>query len=212
MGRPLKANSLTPQAVVAAAIGCLDREGESALGVNRVAKELGIKPPAIYKHLDGNAGLRRAVALQIWRDYLTDCESATTGIPDRQQLFIAGATATRNFAKTYPARYAVMMQYQLRPTDPAELAIIQQSLGLFQRSLQLAQLSQDALVDAMRMVNAAVYGFIVRERSELMTIDRDPDTSYEVMLAALLVAIDYIQAQQMARDRPNPCNRPDPAN
>ncbi|WP_310490033.1 WHG domain-containing protein [Chamaesiphon sp. VAR_69_metabat_338] len=201
MGRPLKANSLTPQAVVAAAIDCLDREGESALGVNRVAKELGIKPPAIYKHLDGNTGLRRAVALQIWRDYLADCESATTGIPDRQQLFVAGATATRNFAKTYPARYTVMMQYQLRPTDPVELVIIQHSLRLFQRSLQLAQLSQNALVDAMRMVNAAVYGFIVREQSELMTIDRAPDASFEVMLAALLVAIDYIKQQQIASDR-----------
>jgi hypothetical protein len=46
----------------------------------------------------------------------------------------------------------------------------------------------------MRMVNAAIYGFIMRERSELMTLDRDPDASYEVMLAALLVAIEYIQS------------------
>lgn len=44
--------------VIAAAIACLEQEGESALGVNRVARELNIKPPAIYKHLDGNAGLR----------------------------------------------------------------------------------------------------------------------------------------------------------
>jgi AcrR family transcriptional regulator len=73
MGRPTKANSLTKQDVIAAAIVCLDREGEAALGVNPVARELGIKPPAIYKHLDGKAGLRRAVALAIWRNYLTEC-------------------------------------------------------------------------------------------------------------------------------------------
>jgi len=72
MGRPLKENSLTPHDVVQAAINCLDRDGESALGVNRVARELEVKPPAIYKHLDGNTGLRRAVALEIWRTYLTD--------------------------------------------------------------------------------------------------------------------------------------------
>jgi AcrR family transcriptional regulator len=50
MGRPLKENSLTPQDVVQAAITCLDQEGELALGVNRVARALGVKPPAIYKH------------------------------------------------------------------------------------------------------------------------------------------------------------------
>lgn len=48
MGRPTKENSLTKQDVIAAAIACLEKEGESALGVNRVARELNIKPPAIY--------------------------------------------------------------------------------------------------------------------------------------------------------------------
>ncbi|MCX7596063.1 MAG: hypothetical protein N2235_20360 [Fischerella sp.] len=38
--------------------------------MNRVARELGIKPPAIYKHLDGNAALQRAVALTIWQQYI----------------------------------------------------------------------------------------------------------------------------------------------
>jgi AcrR family transcriptional regulator len=196
MGRPLKKNSLTPQDVIEAAIDCLDKEGESALGVNRVARELGIKPPAIYKHLDGNTGLRRAVALEIWRKYLTDYQSQTTDITKPLDLLRIGAQATRNFAQRYPARYAVMMQYQLRPTDPEEAKIIYDSLRLFKKSLQLYELSDDALIDTMRMVNAAIYGFIVRENSELMTLNRSPDRSYEVMLDALLVAIEHIQQSQ----------------
>jgi hypothetical protein len=48
----------------------------------------------------------------------------------------------------------------------------------------------------MRMVNAAIYGFILREQSKLMTLSRSPDRSYEVMLDALLVAIEYIQQSQ----------------
>jgi AcrR family transcriptional regulator len=193
MGRPLKENSLTPQDIVNAAIACLDQEGESALGVNRVAKELGIKPPAIYKHLDGNSGLRRAVALEIWRNYLTDCQSQTTVITEPHTLLRIGAQATRSFAQRYPARYTVMMQYQMRPTDPKEAEIIQNALHFFQRSLQLYELSDDTLIDVMRMVNAAIYGFISREQSELMTLNRSTDQSYEVMLDALLVAIDHIR-------------------
>jgi hypothetical protein len=50
------------------------------------------------------------------------------------------------------------------------------------------------------MVNAAIYGFIIREQSELMTLDRDPDASYEVMLDALIVAIDYIAAKSRSNN------------
>jgi AcrR family transcriptional regulator len=193
MGRPLKENSLTPQDVIKAAIDCLDQEGESALGVNRVARALGIKPPAIYKHLDGNAGLTRAVALAIWRNYLLDCQNQTAEITTPQALLRVGAQSIRNFAQRYPARYIVMMQYQLRPTDPEEAKIIYGSLDLFKKSLQLYKLSDDALIDVMRMVNAAIYGFILREQSELMTLTRSTDRSYEVMLDALIVAIEYIR-------------------
>jgi AcrR family transcriptional regulator len=196
MGRPLKENSLTSQDVIRAAIDCLDKDGESALGVNRVARELGIKPPAIYKHLDGNIGLRRAVALEIWRNYLTDYQSQTIDITQPRDLLRIGAQATRNFAQRYPARYTVMMQYQLRPIDPEEAKIIYDSLSSFKKSLQLYGLSDDALIDTMRMVNAAIYGFIIREKSELMTLGRATDRSYEVMLDALLVAIEYIQQTQ----------------
>jgi AcrR family transcriptional regulator len=193
MGRPLKENSLTPQDVVQAAIACLDKEGETALGVNRVARELGIKPPAIYKHLEGNAGLCRAVALEIWRNYLADCQNQTADITEPPALLRVGAQATRNFARRYPARYTVMMQYQMRPTDPEEAGIIQNALHFFRRSLQLYELSDDAAIDAMRMANAAIYGFIARELSELMTLNRSADASYEVMLDALIVAIEYIR-------------------
>lgn len=196
MGRPTKENSLTKQDVIAAAIACLEQEGETALGVNRVARELKIKPPAIYKHLDGNAGLRRAVALAVWRHYLTDCRQQTKGITGSQELFRVSARATRNFARSHPALYNVMMQYQMRPTDPEEAEIIQESLHFLQKSLQLSGLNQDALIDVMRMVNAAIYGFIIREQSELMTLDRSSDASYEVMLDALLVAIDHIRDRQ----------------
>ncbi|MCU0569559.1 MAG: TetR/AcrR family transcriptional regulator [Oculatellaceae cyanobacterium Prado106] len=195
MGRPTKENSLTPEDVVEAAIACLDQEGEAALGVNRVARALGIKPPAIYKHLDGNPGLQRAVALHIWRDYLTLCQQHIAPLSDPKQLLQVGAQTTRSFAHAYPARFRVMSHYQMRPTDPEEAEIIQASLHFFQAALQLYDLSETALIDVMRLVNAALYGFIIKEQSDLMTLDRSTDASFEVMLEALLVAIDYIRSR-----------------
>jgi len=124
---------------------------------------------------------------------LPDCQSQMPESTEPRILLRTGAQATRDFAQRYPARYAVMMQYQMRPTDPEEAEIIQNSLHFFQQSLQLYELSEDALIDVMRMVNAAIYGFITREQQELMTLNRSTDQSYEVMLDALIVAVEHIQ-------------------
>ncbi|MEA5595116.1 TetR/AcrR family transcriptional regulator [Rivularia sp. UHCC 0363] len=196
MGRPTKENSLTPQDVIEAAIACLDKEGESALGVNRVARELGIKPPAIYKHLNGNAELRKAVVLRIWRQFLAYCREKTQKINELPQLFKAGGMAARNFAKLYPARYKVMMQYQLHPTDADASAVIREALSLFQKGIQGYDLSKNQLIDAMRMVNAATYGFISIEQSGMMTFERSTDASYEIMLDALIFAIAHIRNRE----------------
>ena len=196
MGRPTKENSLNPQDVIEAAISCLDKEGESALGVNRVARELGIKPPAIYKHLNGNAELRKAVVLTIWREFLDYGREKTEGISEPRRLFKAGGNATRDFAKLYPARYKVMMQYQLHPTDKDAGEVIQSAMSWFREGIRGYDLMEYQLIDAMRMVNAAIYGFISVEQAGMMTFERSTDESYEIMLDALIVGIEYIRNEE----------------
>ena len=193
MGRPVKEKSLTQQDVINAAIACLDKEGEAALGVNRVARELGIKPPAIYKHLDGNAALRRAVALTIWQQYIEWSRQQTNGMNDPQVLLRAGGRATRDFARSYPNRYRVMTQFQLNLQDPETSPLIQEVFSFLKRVLQSYNLSETKLIDAMRMVNAAITGFIAIEQAGLMTLERSTDASYEVMMDALVIAIQHIQ-------------------
>lgn len=193
MGRPVKEKSLTRQDVINAAISCLDQEGETALGVNRVARELGIKPPAIYKHLDGNAALKRAVALTIWQQYIEWCHQQTEGLKDPHALLQAGGQATRNFAKSHPERYRTMTQFQLKQGDLETAPLIQEVFSFLKRVLQPYNLSESKLIDAMRTINAAITGFIALEQAGLMTLERSADASYQVMLDALVVAIQYIQ-------------------
>ncbi|KJH69993.1 TetR/AcrR family transcriptional regulator [Aliterella atlantica] len=193
MGRPVKEKSLSRQDVINAAISCLDKEGEAALGVNRVARELGIKPPAIYKHLDGNAALKRAVALTIWQQYIQWCHEQTKGLEDPHALLQAGGQATRNFAKSHPERYRTMTQFQLNLKDVETAPLIQEVFSFLKRVLQPYNLSESKLIDAMRTVNAAITGFIALEQTGLMTLERSADASYQIMLDALVVAIQYIQ-------------------
>ncbi|MGV0024098.1 TetR/AcrR family transcriptional regulator [Phormidesmis priestleyi] len=193
MGRPIKEKSLSRKDVIAAAICCIDREGASALGVSRVARFLGIKPPAIYKHLKSGADLQRLTVIELWQQYLTECQQTISGRSITTDLLKQLGHFTRNFAKTYPARYQVMMQVQLQPSDSEAAAIIQQLLNFLRQALNAHNLNDTQLIDVMRMLNAAIYGFIAVEQAGLMTLERSTDQSYEVMLDALIVAIEHIR-------------------
>ena len=198
MGRPTKENSLSRQDVINAAIACVEKEGESALGVNRVARELGIKPPAIYKHLQGNAELKKAVAIAIYRLYFVHLNQKTAGINQARALLKAGGLATREFAQQHPGLYRVMVQFQLQPNDPESASIIKESQSMFQVLLDSQGLSSDKLIDTMRMINSAILGFINLEQSGLLTLPRSTDDSFAVMLDALLEAVEYIKAIDIA--------------
>ena len=193
MGRPVKEKSLSRQDVIAAAICCIDRGGASALGVSQVARFLGIKPPAIYKHLQSGADLQRATVIKLWQQYLTKCQQMISERSLTTDLLKQLGHFTRNFAKTYPARYQVMMQVQLQPSDSESAVIIQQLLKFLRQALNTYDLTDTQLIDAMRMLNASIYGFIAVEQAGLMTLERSTDQSYDVMLDALIVAVEHIR-------------------
>ena len=195
MGRPTKENSLSRQDVIEAAIATIEKEGASALGVNRVARELGIKPPAIYKHLKGNAELNKAVALAIWRRYFSQLKRKTAEITDERAFLKAGGVASRNFARSHPGLYRVMMQFQLQPNDPDSASVIKESQNFFRVFLGSNNITETKLIDIMRMVNATIAGFIALEQSGLLTLPRSTDDSFEVMLDALYVAIEHLKKQ-----------------
>ncbi|MGF1523628.1 MAG: TetR/AcrR family transcriptional regulator [Leptolyngbyaceae cyanobacterium] len=197
MGRPNKENTLSRQAVVTAAIACIDQGGASALGVSQVARAVGIKPPAIYKHFKNGADLQRATVIELWRQYLAECQKTIAGRLMTRDLLKQLGHFPRQFAKAYPGRYQVMMQVQLQPSDSEANAIIQQLMRFLRQALDAYDLSDTQLIDAMRMVNAATYGFIAVERAGLMTLERSPDQSYDVMLDALIAAIAHIQQQDL---------------
>jgi AcrR family transcriptional regulator len=196
MGRPTKENSLSRQDVIDAAICCIDREGLSALGVSRVARSLGIKPPALYKHLDNAAHLQQATAIEIWQRYLTDCEQAIVQKDITPALLKQLGFFTRSFAQVHPGRYQLMMRVQLQPDEPESARVIHRSLGFLRQALRAYDLEDTQLIDVMRMLNAAIYGFITLEQAGLMTLERSTDESYDAMLEALMAAIGYLQGKE----------------
>ncbi len=193
MGRPTKEKSLSQKDIIATAIKLVKDEGEAALGVNRVARELGITPPSIYKHLESGSALRRLVALEIWRRFLEFCCDRVKDEVEPAKMLINVAHAARSFARSHPALFAVMIEMQLHPTDSDCNPILKSILGFYEKVLKPYNFTIIERTHAMRMLNSAFYGFVAVEKAGLMTLEVSTEASYDVIIKALIKAIQYIR-------------------
>ena len=114
----------SPEAIRAAAIGLLEREGEAALTLRRVAGMLGVVPNALYRYYATRDALVAAVADQVARRLLAAIDEALNcpglDVPRRPEGRIRTLMQVcAAFADTHPALYATLMT--IRPAAEAEL-------------------------------------------------------------------------------------------
>lgn len=119
----------SPEAIKAAAIGLLEREGEAALTLRRVASTLGVVPNALYRYYATRDVLVAAVADEVARRLLAAIndaldrqgQDAPRCAEDRVRTLLEVYAA---FADAHPALYATLM------TDrPDAEAALPQPLG-----------------------------------------------------------------------------------
>ncbi len=189
MPRP-KGQTLTQKDIVFAAIACLEKEGESALGVNRVARELGIQPPSLYNHITGNEELRRLVVLEGWRRFLDIYMKQTAGIQDRKVLLQNAAHTYRRCASENAALYAIVTNHPLELEDSDFIPIIQDLLAFYNKVLAPFGLNQDEMIHAARMFNSTLHGFVLAEKAGLFLLPQSVDESFEWIVNTLIDALE----------------------
>jgi AcrR family transcriptional regulator len=99
--------------VVAVGRRLLEQEGPEALTMRRVADELGIRAPSLYKHLPHKAALEAAIIADGFADAAAAFEAAVDGHPEP---LVAFAEAYRAFASAHPHLYRLMTERPL-PRD-----------------------------------------------------------------------------------------------
>lgn len=114
----------SPEAIRAAAIGLLEREGEAALTLRRVAGLLGVVPNALYRYYATRDVLVAAVADEVARRLLGAIDEALDrpreDVPPRAESRVRTLMEVyAAFADAHPALYATLMTD--RPAAEAEL-------------------------------------------------------------------------------------------
>lgn len=176
---------LTCADVVETAADIADRDGLDTLTLARVAAHLGIRPPSLYAHVDGLAGLRRLLALRaaaLLQAVLTDAVDGEPGAGALQ----AAAHALRRFIHTHPGLYAATLPAPSPDQDDELYRALAAASSPVIDAAAAAGLEGVAAVDATRAVRAAVHGFATLERANGFAQPYDIDHSFDVMIAALV--------------------------
>lgn len=194
--------------IVATAATIADRDGLSSATPSAVARALGVRTPSLYHHVDGAAGLRRALARSAADELTLRFATAVGGADDRADALRAIAHAYRDFAREHPGLHEALLPAPV-PGEDDELAaamaapvrivadVMAESRpgtpegdgSLADGSLADGSLAPGA-IHAIRAFRAMVYGFAALEASHGFGIPVDIDDSFDqavdTMVAAML--------------------------
>jgi len=188
-------SQIDAEAVVQAATAYIGAHGIDKLSLSKVAAELGVKAPSLYRYFDGKAGLLRAVNTNTTVRLFAALDAATVeGAPADEQLQQV-ATAYRAFALANAAVYGLLFTNtidDLRPDEDenAQLALPYQAL--------MAQVIGDETVAlaALRGLLGLIHGYAMLEIAGQLRRGGDLEAHYEQAVRAY---IDGWQARRGGR-------------
>jgi AcrR family transcriptional regulator len=177
---------LDTEAVVAAAEALADADGLESLTLARLAQRLGVRPPSLYVHIDGLDDLRTRLAVRGARDLTAAVQAAAAGRA-RLDALRGVADAYRAYAHAHPGVYACLQRAPGADPDPApELEEVAARLvEVLAAVLRGYGLEDDDAIHAVRIMRAALHGFISLEQEGGFAMSIAIDESYERLIAML---------------------------
>ena len=182
---------LDREQVLAAACRLADERGLEETTLSAVAREVGIRTPSLYRHVDSHAALVEGMATTALGELhakLSDAAAGRSGPP----ALHAVASAYREYAHEHPGRYAATTSFAVRAGHDdfavAAVAIVE----VLRATLRHWDLDDDAIIDAIRGLRASLHGFVTLESTGGFGLDRSTDASFDALVHTLVAGLDAV--------------------
>ena len=153
---------LSAERVVERAAQIVDEHGLEELSLSRLAADLGVAPPSLYKHVSGMSDLVRGVSVRAVDELADRLAASVMGLAGPDALR-ALADAYRGFAHAHPGLYP-MTQVPAEASDgslsPLRSSAAQRTVAIVTAALGGYRIPEDRIIDAVRMTRAALHGFV----------------------------------------------------
>jgi AcrR family transcriptional regulator len=172
---------LTADEVVRAAAEIADEAGFANLTLGTVAERLGVRPPSLYKYVDGLADLQHRVAALAMTELGEIARDAAAGLAGRDAL-AALAHALRGYVTAHPGRYTATIGAEFTGPDDPLLKASTRVIELIGAVLRGYRIGEPAIVHAIRSVRCTLHGWAALQAANGFQWSGDPDVSFEALI------------------------------
>lgn len=177
--------------VIDAAAMLADRDGIDAVTLTLVANELGVRQPALYRHVESYHDLIRSLSLRGRHLLAESMASAAIGVAGDDAV-AAIAHAWRRAALERPGLYAAADRHPC--TDDDELvAAVDRIVEVIAMSLAGFDLDDENRIHAARTLRSAFHGFSLIEMSDGQPHELGVDETFDHMIELLCAGIRHRQ-------------------
>ena len=181
---------LDPKAITQAAVNIVDTGGTASLTLARLAADLGIAPPSLYKHIEGMDDLLVRVSAFAFSCLADDLTTAALGRSGRSAL-VGIARAYRRFAVEHAGLYS-LTQVAPERSSAEQQAQIARAIGVLEATVRSYGVPDDRSLHAVRMVRAGLHGFADIEGRGGFQLPQSLDTSFDMLVDALDTSLGHV--------------------
>ena len=172
---------LTADEVVRAAAEIADETSFANLTLGLVAERLGVRPPSLYKHVDGLADLQHRVAILAMTELGEITRDAAAGLAGRDAL-AAVSHALRGYVTAHPGRYTATIGAGFTGPDDPLLKASTRVIDLIGAVLRGYRIAEPAIVHAIRSVRCTLHGWAALQAASGFQWSGDLDVSFEALI------------------------------
>lgn len=183
--------TLVAERVISVAADLADREGLDAVTLTRVAKELGVRQPALYRHVASYQDLIRSLSLRGRQVLAETLASAAIGVAGDDAVAAIGH-AWRSVVRSRPGIYAATDRYPCADDDELEAAV-ERIVEVIAMALSSFDLDAENRVHAARTLRSAFHGFSHIEMCDGHPLSTDVDDTFDHMIELLCAGIRHQQ-------------------
>ena len=186
---------LSTDQVVAAGANLADEIGFPALTLAVLAERLGVKPPALYKHVESLADLQHRIAVLgmcEFGDAVRDALQGKAGLDALTAMF----TALRGYVERHPGRYSATIGAQFHGDDDPLYVAGLRVINSIRAVLSGYGIAPHDLDHAIRSLRCTLHGFAMLQAADAFQWSNDPDESFTWMIKFADAGLHAIGAQR----------------
>lgn len=164
-----------------------DAEGIANVTLKALAEKLGVKPPSLYKHINGLEELNKALMLYGWKSLEKKVTRAAVG-KSKEDAIRAIFYAYRDYVKEHPGVFEAMQWYNMYQSEE-NLQATEEIVAVLFQVLSAYDLQEEQKVHIVRMFRVFLQGFLMVEIhggfGNPVSITESFDFSLEILLNSI---------------------------